>query len=268
MAVTINNRGNVVLEINDDTQSKPLFFNFRDIVLTSDGDFVNISESPSSRNVKQRIDFNDVTNITATSGASLVAEIAALFGASGSCASIQNDELQIGSGTSNATYAPFYGLYDYSWYGMIFEPSELTGTASGEIQITGLSVQKGSTSSGYQTNDMQIWISEIDETIFDSGPAVDGADLTKTNEVKVFDGDLTWSSGFNTINFDVNYCRKNPTKSVLVEFRNFDGTWTSGYGHGEYAYSLRKAAYKYRDDVYPSGNGTRTNGRINTKFLY
>ncbi len=107
MAVTINNRGNVVLEINDDTQSKPLFFNFRDIVLTSDGDFVNISESPSSRNVKQRIDFNDVTNITATSGASLVAEIAALFGASGSCASIQNDELQIGSGTSNATYAPF-----------------------------------------------------------------------------------------------------------------------------------------------------------------
>lgn len=268
MAITINKRGSWILEVNDDTQDRPLYLNFRDIVLHSDGDFVNITESPISWNSDNRYNYTDVTNITATSGADLCAKIGELFVGGASCTAVKNDSLQIGSGTSNATYAPFYGLYDYSWYGMIFEASELTGTASGEIQITGLEVERGSVTSGYPTNNMQIWISEIDETIFDSSPAVDGADLTKTNEVKVFDGDLTWSSGFNTINFDVNYCRKNPTKSVLVEFRNFDGTWQSGYGHGEYAVAINKAAYKYRDNNYPSGSGTTTNGRINTKFLY
>jgi len=185
----------------------------------------------------------------------------------GGCTAVKSDQLQIGSGTSNASYAPFYGLYDYSWYGAIWEASEFTGTADGQIQITGFEMQRGSVTSPYPTNNMQIWLSEIDENLFDSYPAVDGADLTKSNEVKVFDGNLTWASGWNEITFDTNYCFSG-NKSLLVEFRNYDGTWTSGYGHGEYAVAISKAAYKYSDDAYPTGNGTRTNGRINTIFKY
>lgn len=185
----------------------------------------------------------------------------------GGCTAVKSDQLQIGAGTSNNSNAPFYGLYDYSWYGGIWETSEFTGTASGQIQITGFEVEKGSTTGGYPTNNMQIWLSEITETIFDSAPAVDGADLTKTNEVKVFEGNLTWSSGWNSITFDINYCYSG-TKSLLVEFRNYDGTWQSGWGHGEYDVAISKAAHAYADNAYPTGNGTRTNGRINTIFKY
>lgn len=187
----------------------------------------------------------------------------------GGCTAVKSDQLQIGAGTSNNSNAPFYGLYDYSWYGGIWQTSEFTGTASGQIQMTGIEVEKGSTTSGYPTNNMQIWLSEIDETEFDSAPAVDGADLTKTNEVKVFEGNLTWSSGWNSITFDTNYCYSG-TKSLLVEFRNHDGTWQSGWGHGEYDFSpaINRAAHAYADNAYPTGNGTRTNGRINTIFKY
>ena len=182
---------------------------------------------------------------------------------------IKSDELQIGAGTSHSSSAPSYGLYDYAWYAGIWLASEFTGTADGEIQITGLEVERGSTSSGYPTNNMEIWISEVTESIFDSSPAVDGADLTKSNEVKVFDGNLTWSSGWNEVTFDTNYCYGG-TNNLLVEWRNKDGSWQSGYGHGEYDYSpsISRAAYKATDNNYPSGSGTRNNARINTIFKY
>jgi len=188
----------------------------------------------------------------------------------GGCTAVKSDELQIGAGTSNSSSAPFYGLYDYSWYAGIWLPAEFTGTADGEIQITGIEVEKGSTTAGYPTNNMEIWLSEVDEEIFDSSPAVNATDLTKTNEVKVFDGNLTWSSGWNEITFQVNYCRQNPSKSLCVEFRNYDGSWQPGYGHGEYDFSpaLNRAAYKATDDNYPTGNGSRNNSRINTIFKY
>jgi len=101
-----------------------------------------------------------------------------------SCTAVKSDQLQIGAGTSNSSSAPFYGLYDYSWYAGIWLASEFTGTADGEIQITGLEVERGSVTAGYPTNNMEIWISEVTESIFDSSPAVDGADLTKAMKLK------------------------------------------------------------------------------------
>lgn len=190
-------------------------------------------------------------------------------GGGGGCTAVKSDQLQIGAGTSNSSSAPFYGLYDYSWYGGIWLASEFTGTADGQIQITGLEVERGSVTAGYPTNNMQIWISEITEEIFDSAPAVDGADLTKSNEVKVFDGNLTWNSGWNEVTFDTNYCYGG-SNNLLVEWRNYDGSWQSGYGHGEYDFSpaVSRAAYKATDDAYPTGDGIRNNSRINTIFKY
>jgi len=189
-------------------------------------------------------------------------------GGGGSCTAIKSDTLQIGSGTSNASYAPAYGLYDYSWYGALWEASEFTGTADGEIQITGLQVEVSGYTPTYTYNNMEIWLSEVTETILYDPPAVDGTDMTKSNEVQVYVGDFTISSnGFINIDFDTNYCFSG-NNSLFVEFRNKDGSWQSGFGNGEYEVEISKAGYKATDNAYPTGTGLRTNGRINTIFKY
>jgi hypothetical protein len=187
-------------------------------------------------------------------------------GGGGGCASpVLGSSLQVGTGTSNASYAPIYGLYDYSWYGMIFEQSEM---GSGK-QITGIEVETRGYTNPYIVNNQTIKIYNVVETIFDSTPAVDLSDLTISNET-IVKANFTFtigSSGFQTINFDENFCYDG-VSNILISWENRDGTWQSGFGNGEYAVAISKASYKATDDNYPTGNGTRTNGRINTKFKY
>lgn len=82
MAITINKRGGSIIEINDSTKSEPDFFNFYDIVLSSSGDLMIISQKNVVHNGvgKLDIDFNDVTTPAGTtSGADLLRTIAELF---------------------------------------------------------------------------------------------------------------------------------------------------------------------------------------------
>ena len=189
-----------------------------------------------------------------------------LFGGGSACATpVVGSNVQIGAGTSNASYAPIYGLYDFSWYGMIFEASEL-GSAK---QITGIDVQTSGYTNPYIVNNQTIKIYNVVETIFDSTPAVDLSDLTTSNET-IVKANFTFtigSSGFQSITFDENFCYDG-VSNILISWENRDGTWQSGFGNGEYAVATSKASYKATDDNYPTGNGTRTNGRINTKFKY
>lgn len=185
-------------------------------------------------------------------------------GGGGGCASILGTTEQIGSGTSTSTSVPFYGLYDYSVYAGIWESSEFT---SGDKQITGIELELGGYTTPYTYNNVKIYMGHVAETTFDSDPAVDGSDLTITDETLCFDGSITISSnGFVTINFGVsNFCY-DQTKNLYMRIENRDGTWQSGYGHGKYAVSISKAMYKATDDSYPTGNGILMNARVNTKF--
>jgi hypothetical protein len=186
-------------------------------------------------------------------------------GGGGGCTPVVGSSLTVGFGTSNASYAPFYGLYDFSWYAMIFDQSELGATK----QITGIEVEVSSYTTPYIVNNQTIKIYHISQSIFDSTPAVNLSDLTLLDET-IVKASFTFTispNGWQTINFDDNFCF-NGTDNILISWENRDGTWTSGFGNGEYAVASSKAAHKATDDNYPTGNGTRTNGRINIKFKY
>jgi hypothetical protein len=94
MAVNIYKRGNSILEIDDSTQAEPYFLNFKDIVIRPVGDFMKVSQKNVILNGVNEItvDYNDVVNISATSGEELVELVSGLFTTSGGEVSIPNFE--------------------------------------------------------------------------------------------------------------------------------------------------------------------------------
>ena len=187
---------------------------------------------------------------------------------SGGCVAVQSVTEQIGNGTSNQTNAPFYGLYDYSVWAGIWEDSEFSGGASTERNIEGIQWELGGYSTPYDFDNLSIYMAHVTEDTFPIGPAVDGSDLTLTDETLVWSGDYTISSnGYQQLTLDTAFCY-NGTDNLYIRFENRDGTWGSGFGRGEYEVFIDKAMYKYQDSSYPTGFGNEYNARINFKFDY
>lgn len=187
-------------------------------------------------------------------------------GGGGGCTPVLSLELQIGSGTSSSSNVPFYGLYDYSWFGGIWLQSELGDTK----QMTGIEFEVTSYTTPYTYNNLEIWVHHVVEDIFDSSPLVNLSDLTISDTLKVATTNLTISSnGWQTITFDENFCY-NGTSNIVLEFRNYDGTWQSGFGRGKYDFSpsISRAAHKATDGQFPTGAATRSNSRVNMRFKY
>lgn len=185
-----------------------------------------------------------------------------------SCAPVQTVTQTVGFGTNNQTNAPAYGLYDYSVWAGIYLPTEITAGSTTEKQITSIEFEVSSYTPGYTYDPILIYVAHCAESIFDSDPAVDGSDLTLTDETLVYNDAWTISSnGWQNFNFDNNFCYDG-TSNLYVRVENRDGTWQSGYGNGEYAVTVDRAMRKYQDNSYPTGNGTRYSSRINTKFNY
>lgn len=269
MSWIIENKGNKVLKIQESLVTEPYYLNWRHVILSVSGNNLIIRSSIRFE-LNFTIDYNDVNNLSPVSAEDLLSLISALFNGGGSCTAVQSLTYQIGSGTSNASYAPAYGLYDFSWYAGLWQSSEFTSPADGEIQITGIEVEVSGYTTPYSYENFEVWLSEVTESTLYDPPAVNGTDMTKANEQMCFQGTFTISSnGFVSINFDTNYCFSG-AKNLFVEFRNYDGSWQSGFGHGEYDFSpaISRAGYKATDGSYPTGTGTRTNGRINIKFDY
>ena len=187
-------------------------------------------------------------------------------GGGGGCTPVLGSNIQIGSGTSSTSNVPFYGLYDYSWFAGIWLQSELGATK----QLTGIEFEVKSYTTPYYYNNLEIWMHHVTESIFDSSPAVNLSDMTISDSIKVATLNLAISSnGWQTITFDDNFCY-NGSDNIILEFRNYDGTWGSGFGSGKYdsSPSIDRAAYKAADNNFPSGSGTRSNARVNMKFKY
>lgn len=94
MAVNIYKRGNSILEIDDSTQLEPYFLNFKDVVIRPVGDFMKVSQKNVVLNGVNEItvDYNDVVNLSATSGEELVELVSGLFTTNGGEVSIPNFE--------------------------------------------------------------------------------------------------------------------------------------------------------------------------------
>jgi hypothetical protein len=172
-------------------------------------------------------------------------------------------------GTSNNSFLPAYGLYDYSQSMMIFKQSEI---GSGEKQINSISFQLSNYSGGYQLNTQVIKLAHITDSQFGTSVKSDLtgigglADLTT---VKSFN--WSTSNGWVTFTFDDNFCY-NGVDNLMVVWENRDGSWESGYGWAESHSTSSQFLtwYVYQDSTYPASVfGTRSSAnRANTRIGY
>ena len=170
-------------------------------------------------------------------------------------------------GTTNRSYFPAYGLYDYSVYMSIFLQSELD---SGIEVLTGLEVQLGSYSTNYTYYNFTVKVAHTNSSSIGSYSVYPNLSGLTTSDITTVKNEFDWtvSNGWNTINFDTNF-EWNGTDNIVVLYENRDGSWDSGYGHGEsHSPGSYLSGYKYQDSSYPTGTVTRNSSRLNTKLKY
>lgn len=190
---------------------------------------------------------------------------------------VQGLTLSTQSGTSNLSYAPAYGLYDYGMSIFLINASEFGG---GEKLLTSIAYE-ASNYSNYTYNNQRILLAHTTATdlttsiqITDGGNLSTPATFTGVNysdltEVK---SPFSWlvNSGWNTVDFDTNFTYDG-TSNILVIHENRDGSWVSGYGWWE-SWSNNgntETWYKYVDNNFPTGYGTtNVSLRPNMRFGY
>lgn len=187
------------------------------------------------------------------------------------CAAVQTVTEQIGAGASTTTLIPAYGLFDYSWYAAIWENTEFVGGVGDERQITGIEVEVTGYAANYTFLNQTLKLYHVTQSTFNASPPVNLSDLTVSNATTVKENFsfVVATNGWQSINFDTNFCY-NGTSNLILVWENRDGSWASGFGNGLYdsALSTNKSAYKFQDTTYPTGTGTRASLRINIKFKY
>jgi hypothetical protein len=80
-----------------------------------------------------------------------------------------------------------------------------------------------------------------------------------------FSCNITSNGLWYTFNFDTPYCYSG-TGNILLVWKNYDGTWSSGYGSTQVANVVSKSMYKGSDVSFPTGTGTRDNYPLLVKF--
>lgn len=187
---------------------------------------------------------------------------------SGGCVPLLNTNLQIGTLATNSSFMPAYGLYGYSVSGTILSASDLGASK----QISGLQIHPSSFTVPYTFLNQEIWIGQISNSTFPtSTPQVNFSDLTFTVPLTKVKNAFTYTVSANnlwvTINFDTNFCY-NGTNNLLIVWKNYDGSWASGYGTHQVANVVSRAMWAGNDPSYPTGTGTRTNYPLLVKLNY
>jgi hypothetical protein len=171
---------------------------------------------------------------------------------------------QIGTYSTTTAWSPAYGLYNYSLNASIYSLG-VTG-----LQITGIQIQVTGYTTLYSYTNQEIWMGQISNATFPtSSPQVNFSDLTFTVPLKQVKNSFTYSPTNNvwqTINFDTPYCYDGSGYTLLV-WKNYDGSWTSGYGQGQSANVVSKGMYAVSDPSFPTGTGTRTNYPMLIKII-
>tara|TARA_Y100000385_G_C12834257_1_gene525931 strand:+ start:27 stop:710 length:684 start_codon:yes stop_codon:yes gene_type:complete len=173
---------------------------------------------------------------------------------------------QIGNGTTNNSFNPLYGLYDYSQSWSIFGQSEV-GSAK---VITGVAFQLVSWTSPYVVNNQILKMAHVSESSFTSSyPPTNLSDLTVSDLTTVLPSQtIGLVSGWQRFDFDTNF-NFNGTDNLLLVWENRDGSWSSGYGASESESTGSKTnAYAFQDNSYPSGAYSTTSERPNIIIYY
>ena len=169
-------------------------------------------------------------------------------------------QLQIGFGTSNKYTYPAYGLYDYSKSMFIYTQSELGSSKN----ITEIEFQIGGYTVPYTYNGQYLQLAHTTDNEFGTNVKVDLTNLNNSN-LTIVKNNFTFTistNGWTTISFDTPF-NYNGIDNLLIIWENWDGSWSSGYGYSESVFDNCSCAsdylswYKYSDNSFPTGYGTR-----------
>tara|TARA_R110001592_G_scaffold54758_2_gene167747 strand:+ start:7466 stop:9022 length:1557 start_codon:yes stop_codon:yes gene_type:complete len=173
-------------------------------------------------------------------------------------------EVSIGTGTSNSPLVPSYGLFEYSWSGMIYLQSEID--EGGTIEKLSFSVDASSPAS-YSMDNQKIYLAHTSLTQFPSSTVQENfnSSYASSDWTLVYDGTIDWSPGWEEIILSTTF-EYNNTDNLLIKVENRDGDYTFDYPEFNYTSSTRRGAYEYQDGSYPTTTGSRSNTRPNIKF--
>ena len=175
-----------------------------------------------------------------------------------------NTEVTIGTGTSESGLVPSYGLFEYSWSGMIYLQSEIAN--SGDIESISFYVDASSPSS-YVMDNQKIYMAHTTYSQFPSSSVQEdfSGNYVTSDWTLVYDGTIDWSPGWEEITLSTAFSYNN-TDNLLIKVENRDGSYSFSYPEFDYTSSTRRAAYEYQDNSYPTTTGDRTNNRPNVRF--
>ena len=210
---------------------------------------------------------NTISSSGATSGTT---STGATSGTTPSTPTIQNLVWTSPAGTSNQEKYPAYGYYDYSHSMFIIRASEI---GSGSKILHGLEIEVGGYTPGYTFNNQTIKLAHISDLEFGSNVKVDLTNINGVSNLTTVKSNFNWTinnSGYQSIDFDTNF-EYNGSDSLLIIWENRDANWGSGFGWAECHFdnTYYDSWFKYQDNSYPTGYGTRDQSyRPNFKLKY
>lgn len=187
------------------------------------------------------------------------------------CASIVGSTENVQTnGTTNNSFFPLNGLYDYSRCAQIYLASEL---GTGAKQLTRIEIE-GATGGGYTYLNQDIWIGHCQESAFPNSLCqIDLSDITVTDLTKVVDQQSFYSNppGWWGLDFDTNFCW-NGRDNIVIRWDNLDGAYNSGYPSWETlppsATTTSRAWMVEQDNTIPNTTASRESIRVNLRFDY
>ena len=169
------------------------------------------------------------------------------------------DYKEIGTGTGDEKYVPFYGFYDYGWSKIIYTQSEI-GEA---ITIDKIAFDVSNDPSSYTTDDQRIYMAHTTDSTFADGSKPDPSTMNE-----VYTGSITWDgSGWHEITLGTSFTYTN-ADNLLIYYENRDGSYKYGYPIWHYTSKSNRAAYKYADNTFPTGSGTVSDKVPNVRLFY
>jgi len=191
--------------------------------------------------------------------------------------------IEIPKGTSSIRYAPLYGLYDYSQFGIIYTKDEILLAGGVEEivltnggNISSLFFQYTGWYTNYTVINQTVKFSHTNATQIERGPSGSGSSYVNPDYSHIITSNTTtvkenftftnpssedWEEiGENTIGQAKGFSTPfiwNGIDNILISWENRDGTWASGYGYLKGGGDSRRAHSWYSDGSYPrssSGN--------------
>jgi hypothetical protein len=183
--------------------------------------------------------------------------------------------------TQTSSFAPVYGLYNYSWSSSIYTAGNI-GTSKTISYISWYvdEYQSGYSQTGpYTYSNIKIWFAYTTLSGWTNITNVGGLNRPTgvnaaqgiTSWTKVFDGSVTFSgcNYWQYIPLDIPFSYDGVT-NLIVHVENWDGAW--GYGYPAFHYtstsasSLRTVKYGYQDASMGPTTGTRAYQRPDIQF--